>query len=150
MNNYESPIDNVIANELAREELIERYLDAYEHSYDSLVAKLKELGARLVLDDSERLLQLSAYFEAGVTVMFSEQQLPGGYQPGTIIEDSFLVPVSTIDRPHHLYRPHLCATIQDTHGVVDTLLFPVAMRSSGVYEVMGLRRDDNNRKIKKA
>ena len=54
MNNYESPIDNVIANELAREELIERYLDAYEHSYDSLVAKLKELGARLVFDDSER------------------------------------------------------------------------------------------------
>ncbi|HEV7952351.1 MAG TPA: hypothetical protein VGO98_03165, partial [Candidatus Saccharimonadales bacterium] len=61
------------------------------------------------------------------------------YQSGTLTEDTFLVPLANIDRPQNIYRPQLCATIQDSHGMVDTLLFPIRKHSDGKLEVTGIR-----------
>lgn len=140
MTNYEFPNDdNEIELALARDELVDSYLNERDIAYDELVAELEQLGGRLIFHDSERLAQIVGTFPAGTSVEFSEQSIPGQYQAGIITEDPFLVPLASIDRPQNVYRPQLCATIQDTHGVIDTLLFPIAKRSDDRMEVVGLR-----------
>jgi hypothetical protein len=140
MTNYEhANDDDEIEQSLERDELVDRYLNERDMSYDELVAELEKLGGRLVFHDSERLAQITSIFPAGTSVEFSEQSIPGQYQAGIITEDTFLVPLVSIDRSQNLYRPQLCATIQDELGVIDTLLFPIAKRSDDRIEVTGLR-----------
>jgi hypothetical protein len=143
MTNYErSNDDNEIKQALVRDELVDHYLNERDMSYDELVAELERLGGRLIFHDSERLAQITGTFPGGTTVEFSEQSIPGQYQAGIIIEDTFLVPLANIDRPQNIYRPQLCATIQDEHGAIDTLLFPIAKRSDDRIEVTGLRTNE--------
>ncbi len=137
---YFTPHDD-IEQTIERDELIDRYLDQRDMPYEALIDQLEKHGGRLVFHDSEQLAQLCAAFPASTVVEFSEQQFPSEYQPGILVEDAFLVPFANIDHQPTLYRPHLCATIQDSHGTVDTLLFPVARRSSGRLEVSGLTRE---------
>lgn len=141
MTNYEFhlPPDDDIDQPDERDELVDRYLDERAVSYDELISQLEKLGGKLVFHDSEQLTQISAAFLAGATVEFSEPYGLPSYQPGTLTEDTLLVPLANIDRPQNLYRPHLCATIQDIHGTVDTLLFPIAKRSDGKLEVRGIQ-----------
>lgn len=122
-----------------RDELIDHYLEQRDYSYDELIDKVREHGGQIAFHDSERLAQLCAAFVAGTSVVFSEQQVPGEYQPGILTEDAFLVPFANIDHQPALYRPRVCATIQNVEGATDTLLFPVVRHSDGSYGVGGLK-----------
>lgn len=122
-----------------RDELIDRYLVERDSSYEELVEKLAEYDGCVAFHDSEQLDRLCATYPAGTKVEFSEQVTPGGFQLGIIVEDTFMVPFANSHRERNLYRPYLCATIQNTDGVVDTLLLPVSKRSDGRFEVLGLR-----------
>lgn len=140
MKNAEYPTsDDDIRHAIEREELIDHYLSSGDLSYDTVISQLEERGGQILFHDSERLSQLAAGFPAGVTVMFSEQNIPDTWHIGILTEDAFLVPVSSIDRPQNLYRPHLCVTIQDERGIVDTLLFPIAKRSDDSIETIGVK-----------
>lgn len=140
MTNYEyNKSDNDIEQAIERDELVDRYLNERDISYDELIALLEQHGGRLVFHDSVQLAQITAAFPLGTAVEFSEQQIPGDYQSGTIIEGCFLVPLASIDRPQNIYRPQLCATIQDAHGTVDTLLFPIRKHSNGELGVSGIQ-----------
>lgn len=143
MMNHEYPLppddsEQEIEQEIEREELVERYLDERDMLYEELIDQLKKHGGEIAFHDAEQLAQLCATFSTGAVVEFSELQVPGDYQTGTIAEDSFLVPHAR-DRQPKVYRPYLCITIQDAHGVVDVVLYPIAQRSSGRLEVGGLR-----------
>jgi hypothetical protein len=134
---YFTPHDD-IEQSIEREELIDHYLDQRDISYEELIDQLEKHGGKLAFHDSEQLAQLQASFTAGTRVEFSEQHFPSEYQPGVLMEDTFLVPFANIDRQPALYRPHLCATIQDDRGIIDVLLLAVAKRSNGTLEVNGL------------
>ena len=136
---YHLPSDDDIEQEIEREELVEHYLDERDMSYEELIDQLKKLGGEIAFHDSEQLARLCASFSTGVKVEFSELQIPGDYQPGTITEDSFLVPHANMGRQPKTYRPYICVTIQDTQGTIDVVLYPVAQRSTGRLEVGGLR-----------
>jgi hypothetical protein len=140
MTNYEytSSNDNIEQAD-EREALVDHYLNERDLSYDGLINQLENLGGRLAFHDTEQLPQIPAAFTAGTTVAFSERLIPGDYQIGTLTEDTFLVPLASIDHPQNLYRPQLCATIQDTQGTIDALLFPIAKRSDGTFEVRGIK-----------
>ena len=140
MNSYESFSPNNdpwLADE--RDELIDRYLIERDSSYEELVEKLAGYDGRVAFHDSEQLDRLCATYPAGTKVEFSEQVTPGSFQPGIIVEDTFMVPFANPDHERNLYRPHLCATIQNFDGVVDVLLLPVSKRSDGRLDVLGLR-----------
>ena len=122
-----------------REALIDRYLVERDMSYEELMEKLAEYDGRMAFHDSEQLDRLCAAYPAGTKVEFSEQVTAGSYQPGIILEDTFMVPFANPDHERNLYRPYLCATIQNIEGVVDTLLLPVSKRSDGRLDVSGLR-----------
>lgn len=135
---YYSP-DNEIRQALERDETVHQYLETRSLSYDGLIDNLQKLGGRVLFHNSEQLAQIANVFTAGKTVEFSELDIPSDYQTGTLLEDSFIVPLSSIDRPQNLYRPQLCATIQNNDGIVDTLLFPLAKNSDGTITVLGIR-----------
>lgn len=140
MNNYESyPPDDDIEQLIEREEILNHYLNVRDLSYDELIGRLEKYGGKIAFHDSERLIEICSTFTAGTIVEFSEQQIPGDYQSGILVDDAFLLPLSTIDRPQNIYRPQLCATIQDHNGVIDTLLFPIRRRSDDTYIAAGLK-----------
>jgi hypothetical protein len=144
--NFYSP-DNEIELTEAREALVDSYLNQRDTSYDDLVAHLERLGGKIAFHDSEKLTELTAEYSVGTLVRFSEKNIPSDYQSGTLTDDAFLVPLSSIDRPQNIYRPHLCATIQNDHAIVNTLLFPIAKRSDGHLEVVGLRPYSNGQAV---
>ena len=140
MNNHESFSPNNdpwLADE--REQLVDRYIDERDMSYEELMEKLAEYDGRVAFHDSEQLDRLCATYPAGTKVEFSEQVAEDSFQPGVIVEDTFMVPFANPDHERNLYRPYLCATIQNLEGVVDTLLLPVSKRSDGRLDVSGLR-----------
>ena len=122
-----------------RDELIDQYLVERDMSYEELMEKLAEYNGRIAFHDSEQLDRLCVVYPTGTKVEFSEQVTAGSFQPGIIVEDTFMVAFANPDHERNLYRPYLCATIQNIEGVVDTLLLPVSKRSDGRFDVSGLR-----------
>jgi hypothetical protein len=140
MTNHEYPTnDDEIEHAILRDELVDHYLNERHISYGELLAQLHSLGGNVIFHDDEQLTAIAAMYSAETKVEFSERAVPDEYQPGIVTEDSFLVPVARIDRPQEVYRPHLCLTIKNISGVVDTLLLPIAKRSDERYEVIGVR-----------